>query len=118
MGRMRYAYLLATLALLIVGRPFLPDFGRLESDQRRATAELASLREELRGREEQAKAAEAEVARLRRELAQRRDIVERIQELVGAIPEYKRKVADLTSALDQQQKTVEERDTQRLATKK
>ena len=28
LGRMRYAYLLATLALLIVGRPFLPDFGR------------------------------------------------------------------------------------------
>ena len=27
-GRMRYAYLLATLALLIVGRPFLPDFGQ------------------------------------------------------------------------------------------
>ena len=53
-------------------KQFLSDFGRLESDQRRATAELASLREELRGREEQAKAAEAEVARLRRELAQRR----------------------------------------------
>ena len=27
-GRMRYAYLLAALALLIIGRPFLPDFGR------------------------------------------------------------------------------------------
>ena len=27
-GRMRYAYLLVTLALLIVGRPFLPDLGR------------------------------------------------------------------------------------------
>jgi hypothetical protein len=26
--RYRYAYLLATLALLIIGRPFLPDFGR------------------------------------------------------------------------------------------
>jgi len=28
LGRYRYAYLLATLALLIMGRPFLPDFGR------------------------------------------------------------------------------------------
>ena len=28
LGRMRYAYLLATLALLIIGRPFLPDLGR------------------------------------------------------------------------------------------
>lgn len=27
-GRMRYAYLLAALALLIIGRPFLPDFGQ------------------------------------------------------------------------------------------
>jgi len=28
LDRYRYAYLLATLALLIMGRPFLPDFGR------------------------------------------------------------------------------------------
>lgn len=28
LGRFRYAYLLATLALLVVGRPFLPDLGR------------------------------------------------------------------------------------------
>ena len=28
LDRYRYAYLLATLALLIIGRPFLPDFGR------------------------------------------------------------------------------------------
>ncbi len=28
LGRYRYAYLLVTLALLIVGRPFLPDLGR------------------------------------------------------------------------------------------
>jgi len=28
LGRFRFAYLLATLALLVVGRPFLPDFGR------------------------------------------------------------------------------------------
>ena len=45
----------------------------LKSDQWRATAELAGLREELCCREEQAKTAEAEVVRLRRELAQRQD---------------------------------------------
>jgi hypothetical protein len=45
----------------------------LKSDQWRATAELAGLREELCWREEQAKTAEAEVVRLRRELAQRQD---------------------------------------------
>ena len=28
LDRYRYAYLLATLALLIMGRPFLPDIGR------------------------------------------------------------------------------------------
>ncbi|MDE0886665.1 MAG: ion channel [Myxococcota bacterium] len=28
LGRYRYAYLLATLILLILGRPFLPDFGK------------------------------------------------------------------------------------------
>ena len=27
-SRYRYAYLLVTLGILIIGRPFLPDFGR------------------------------------------------------------------------------------------
>ena len=90
-------------------KQMLQDFAVIRVGQQAAAEQLKNLKQVLHSKEEELACAQSILAELRQEGVEKMSMIGNIGDLVGEIPEYKKRISELSEGVDHIQRATQER---------
>jgi len=90
-------------------KQMLQDFAGIRVKQQASAGKLKSLKQVLKMKEEEVAFAHSNLAELQQEGVEKVNLIGNLGDLVGEIPEYKKRISELSESVDQSQRATQEK---------